>query len=78
MLRERWNGGIPLDDMQSRAKRARGEWNGVLAGKTKKWKQFYGMEFEWVLEECLGSGAVECFRTRSVGLYETNEADDIL
>ncbi|THX51334.1 hypothetical protein D6D06_07434 [Aureobasidium pullulans] len=68
MLRERWNGGIPLDDMQSKAKRARGEWNGVLPGKTKKWKQFYGMEFEWILEECLGGGGVECFKTRSVGL----------
>ncbi|KAI4734871.1 hypothetical protein E4T50_14610 [Aureobasidium sp. EXF-12298] len=68
MLRERWDGGIPLEDAQSRAKRARGEWNGVLPGKTKKWKAFYGVRFEWILEECLGSGGVECFRTGSVGL----------
>ncbi|KAI5198742.1 hypothetical protein E4T39_06616 [Aureobasidium subglaciale] len=68
MLRERWNGGIPLEDAQSRAKRARGEWSGVLPGKTKKWKQFHGVEFEWMLEECLGSGGVECFETGSVGL----------
>ncbi|KAG9690969.1 hypothetical protein KCU95_g12989, partial [Aureobasidium melanogenum] len=68
MLRERWDGGIPLEDAQSRAKRARGEWNGVLPGKTKKWKAFYGARFEWILEECLGSGGVECFRTGSVGL----------
>ncbi|KAG9674088.1 hypothetical protein KCU99_g3778, partial [Aureobasidium melanogenum] len=68
MLRERWDGGIPLEDAQGRAKRARGEWNGVLPGKTKKWKAFYGVRFEWILEECLGSGGVECFRTGSVGL----------
>lgn len=68
MLRERWNGGIPLEDTQSKAKRARGEWTGVLPGKTKKWKAFYGMEFQWILEECLGSGGVECFKTGSVGL----------
>ncbi|KAI5242929.1 hypothetical protein E4T42_07539 [Aureobasidium subglaciale] len=68
MLRERWNGGIPLEDVQSKAKRARAEWSGVLPGKTKKWKQFFGVEFEWMLEECLGSGGVECFKTGSVGL----------
>lgn len=68
MLRERWNGGIPLDDAQSRAKRARGEWNGVLPGRTKKWKDFYGVDFQWILEEALGSGGVECFKTGSVGL----------
>lgn len=68
LLRERWDGGIPLEDAQSRAKRARGEWSGVLPGKTKKWKSFYGLKFEWILEECLGSGGVECFKTGSVGL----------
>jgi hypothetical protein len=68
MLRERWNGGIPLEDSQTKAKRARGEWTGVLPGKTKKWKGFYGMEFQWILEECLGSGGCECFKTGSVGL----------
>lgn len=68
MLRERWDGGIPAEDPASRAKRARGEWTGVLPGKTKKWKSFYGMDFGWILEECLGSGVVECFNTGSVGL----------
>ncbi|KAJ9630677.1 hypothetical protein H2203_001200 [Taxawa tesnikishii (nom. ined.)] len=68
ILRERWDGGIPVDDAANRAKRARGEWVGVLPGKTKKWKNFYGMEFNWILEECLGGGAVECFETGSVGL----------
>lgn len=68
MLRERWDGGIGAEDPATRAKRARGEWVGVLPGKTKKWKTFYGMEFAWILEECLGTGAVECFETGSVGL----------
>ncbi|GAB7349544.1 hypothetical protein MBLNU459_g0245t1 [Dothideomycetes sp. NU459] len=68
MLRERWEGGIPAEDPASRAKRARGEWIGVLPGKTKKWKSFYGMTFSWILEECLGSGSIECFQTGSVGL----------
>lgn len=68
LLRERWDGGVPVDDAANRAKRARGEWVGVLPGRTKKWKTFNGMHFEWILEECLGSGAVECFDTGSVGL----------
>ena len=68
MLRERWSGGVPAEDPASRAKRARGEWVGILPGKTKKWKSFYGMTFSWILEECLGSGVVECFNTGSVGL----------
>ncbi len=40
----------------------------MLPGRTKKWKQFYGMRFEWVLEECLGTGVVELFETGSVGM----------
>ncbi|PNS17673.1 hypothetical protein CAC42_3068 [Sphaceloma murrayae] len=68
LLKERWDGNVLGDDAASRAKRARGEWTGLLPGKTKKWKTFYGMGFEWVLEECLGSGTVECFDTGSVGL----------
>jgi len=68
MLRERWDGNILAEDAASRAKRARGEWSGVLPGKTKKWKSFHGLDFDWVLEECLGSGHVECFDTGSVGL----------
>lgn len=66
-LKEKWDGNVP-NDATSRAKRARGEWTGVLPGKTKKWKEFYGLEFEWVLAECVGSGLVECFETGSVGL----------
>ncbi|KAH7356168.1 serine-threonine protein kinase 19-domain-containing protein [Pyrenochaeta sp. MPI-SDFR-AT-0127] len=51
VLRERWDG----------------EFAGVLPGRTKKWKQFYGMRFEWILEECLGAGLIELFETGSVG-----------
>ncbi|KAH7132493.1 serine-threonine protein kinase 19-domain-containing protein [Dendryphion nanum] len=51
VLRERWNGGF----------------FGVLPGRTKKWKQFWGMRFEWILEECVGAGLMECFETGSVG-----------
>ncbi|KAK5122396.1 hypothetical protein LTR85_003980 [Meristemomyces frigidus] len=67
LLREKWEGNT-LNDATSRLKRARGEWSGVLAGKTKKWREFYGVEFEAVLAECVGSGAVELFDTGSVGV----------
>lgn len=66
-LNERWDGGIAADDEQSQARKARGEFVGVLPGRTKKWKQFYGLRFEWVLEECVGAGLVELFETGSVG-----------
>jgi len=68
MLRERWNGNILSSNAASMAKRARGEFTGILPGKTKKWKTFNGLDFQWLLEECLGSGQVECFDTGSVGL----------
>lgn len=68
LLKERWDGGIAGQDEASKAARYRGEWKGVLPGRTKKWKQFYGLEFDWVLEECLGAGLVECFKTGSVGM----------
>lgn len=67
ILNERWDGGIAADDEQSQARKARGEFVGVLSGRTKKWKQFYGLRFEWVLEECVGAGLVELFETGSVG-----------
>ncbi|TKA27825.1 hypothetical protein B0A50_04926 [Salinomyces thailandicus] len=65
-LKEKWEGNV-LGDAASTAKRARGEWSGVLPGKTKKWRDFYGLEFEWVLAECVGSGAMELFDTGAVG-----------
>ncbi|KAK4888842.1 hypothetical protein LTR27_012303 [Elasticomyces elasticus] len=61
-LKEKWDGNV-LGDASSIAKRARGEWTGVLAGKTKKWKDFHGLRFESVLEECVGCGMVEVFET---------------
>ncbi len=67
LLRERWDGGISADDPAARAKKYRGELTGILPSKTRKWKQFYGLSFDWVLAECLGAGLVELFETGSVG-----------
>ncbi len=67
LLRERWDGAVDSDNRVSNAKRIRGEYAGVLPGRTKKWKQLYGLNFDWVLEECLGAGLVELFNTGSVG-----------
>jgi hypothetical protein len=67
ILKQRWDGGVPADDAGAHARRMRGEWAGILPGRTKKWKSFYGMGFEWVLEECVGAGMVEVFETGTVG-----------
>lgn len=66
-LEEKWNGNVPNDSI-SQQKRMRGEWSGVLPGKTKRWRAFYGLTFEWVLAECVGSGLIELFDTGSVGV----------
>jgi len=66
-LKEKWDGNTPTDDV-SLAKRARGEFHGVLPGRTKHWREFHGLEFDWVLAECVGSGLVELFNTGSVGV----------
>lgn len=66
MLKERWEGGVARDEARL-ARRARGEFAGVLPGRTKRWKEFYGLEFDWVLEEAMGAGLLEVFETRSVG-----------
>ncbi|KAK2045004.1 hypothetical protein LZ31DRAFT_553620 [Colletotrichum somersetense] len=66
MLRERWEGGVARDEARL-ARRARGEFAGVLPGRTKRWREFYGLEFLWALEEAMGAGHVEVFETRSVG-----------
>ncbi|KIV78009.1 hypothetical protein PV11_09777 [Exophiala sideris] len=68
LLRERWDGAVDSDNRISAAKRLRGEFAGVMPAKTKKWKDLYGLNFDWVLEECLGAGLIELFETRSVGL----------
>jgi hypothetical protein len=67
LLRDRWDGAVETDHSFSSAKRARGEFSGVLPGRTKKWKDLYGMNFRWVLEEALGAGLVELFETGSIG-----------
>ena len=67
LLREKWQGNV-LNDAISKAKRERGEFSGVLPGKTKIWREFYGMEYDWIVEECVGSGVLECFDTGSVGI----------
>ena len=67
LLLERWNGGICADDPAAKAKKDRGEFLGVLPHQTRKWKQFYGLSFDWVLAECLGAGLIEVFETGSVG-----------
>jgi len=67
ILKEKWEGNTPNDPL-NRLKRERGEWGGVLPGKTKRWREFYGMRFECVLAECVGSGLVELFDTGAVGM----------
>ena len=67
LLKERWDGGISADDPAAKAKNYRGESSGVLPSRTRKWKQFYGLSFEWVIAECLGGGLVDVFETGSVG-----------
>ena len=70
VLRERWDGGAEGSSTASaaaRAKRARGEFAGILPGQTLKWRRFYGLSFDWILREAVGSGLVEVFDTGSVG-----------
>lgn len=67
LLKERWDGAVDSENRSSIAKRIRGEFSGIMPAKTKKWKHLSGMNFDWVLEECLGAGIVETFETHSVG-----------
>ncbi|KAE8378228.1 serine-threonine protein kinase 19-domain-containing protein [Aspergillus bertholletiae] len=68
LLRDRWDGAVETDKGFGAAKRIRGEYAGILPGRTKKWKELCGMSFRWVLEEALGAGLIEIFDTGSVGL----------
>jgi len=61
-LRERWDGGVARDEG-----RGRGRLAGVPAGRTRKWREFHGLRFEWILAEAVGAGLVEVFETGSVG-----------
>lgn len=67
MLRERWNGGVAADSKQHAGKKGRREFTLVLPGRTKKWKDFYGLTFDWTLHEAVGNGLVELFETGSIG-----------
>lgn len=67
LLRDRWDGAVETEKSYHLAKRARGEFAGILPGKTKKWKELYGLKYRWILEEALGAGLVELFETGSVG-----------
>ncbi|GFF31783.1 hypothetical protein IFM61606_07832 [Aspergillus udagawae] len=67
LLRDRWDGAVETDKSFSVAKRVRGEFAGILPGKTRKWRELYGMNFSWALEEALGAGLIEIFDTGSVG-----------
>ncbi|RYP60124.1 hypothetical protein DL769_008273 [Monosporascus sp. CRB-8-3] len=67
VLRDRWVGGVAGGEARRAAKHSRGEFAGVLPGQTRKWRQFYGLSFDWVLREAVGSGLVEVFETGSVG-----------
>ena len=65
LLKERWNGGITTKVPHARSKDPS---NTVLPAKTRKWRDFYGLNFDWILAECLGGGLVEVFNTGSIGL----------
>jgi hypothetical protein len=68
LLRERWDGAVDSDSRVSTAKQIRGEFSGIMPAKTKKWKDLYGLDYDWVLAECLGAGIIELFETKAVGL----------
>lgn len=67
LLRERWDGAVATNEQAARSSMHRKGFEAVLPGRTRKWKQFYGLRFDWVLEECVGAGLVEVFETGSVG-----------
>lgn len=69
VLREKWDGGVATGVKGEDARKERGDRRGeVLPGKTRKWRSFQGLDFRWVLEECVGSGMVELFGTGAVGI----------
>ena len=68
LVHERWDGAVDSTNRVSTAKKTRGEFSTIMPSKTKKWKDLYGLNFDWVLEECLGAGLIELFETHSVGL----------
>ncbi|MCJ1384832.1 hypothetical protein MMC17_007950 [Xylographa soralifera] len=67
LLRERWDGGVETAEQAARSTNYGRNFAGILPGRTRKWKHFYGLKFDWVLEECAGAGLLEVFETGSVG-----------
>lgn len=67
LLLEKWDGGLG-NALLSEHKRMRGESNGLLPGKTRKWRDYYGLGFDFVLAEAVGSAVIELFDTGAVGL----------
>lgn len=67
LLREKWDGSLGNAEVRE-SKRARGEGGPLLPGRTKRWREFMGLEFDFVLAESVGSGSVELFGTGSVGV----------
>ena len=69
-LRERWDAGGNITKSVVGAGGSGMGFRGfkrVPLSRTRKWKDFYGMSFDWVLAEALGAGLVELFDTGSVG-----------
>ncbi|KLU84215.1 hypothetical protein MAPG_03260 [Magnaporthiopsis poae ATCC 64411] len=65
MLRQRWDGGVGGG---GGVRQARGGVRfGVIPGRTRRWKEFSGLRFDWILAEAVGSGLVEVFETGCVG-----------
>lgn len=62
-LRQRWDGGVGGSVRQARG----GGQIGVTPGRTRRWKEFSGLRFDWILAEAVGSGLVEVFETGCVG-----------
>ncbi|TLD12340.1 uncharacterized protein PgNI_04952 [Pyricularia grisea] len=68
LLKEKWDGGTAKGSgVQEAARLARGERVGTLPGRTRRWRDFMGLQFEWILAEAVGAGMVEVFETGSVG-----------
>ncbi|KAI5289720.1 hypothetical protein KEM54_003353 [Ascosphaera aggregata] len=67
LLRDRWCVGVESSTPYKHDVAGVSGKSGPLRGRTKMWKDLYGLNFRWVLEEAVGAGLVELFDTGSVG-----------